>query len=83
MSEVNRKKILSAFIERKDIEYFAKVVDNKTIAENNYNVTVSSYVVAEDTREVINIAELNAEIERIVEKQSKLRASIDAIVLEL
>lgn len=83
MSEVNRKKILSAFIERKDIEYFAKVVDNKTIAENNYNITVSSYVVAEDTREVINIAELNAEIERIVEKQSKLRASIDAIVLEL
>ena len=83
LSEINRKKILSAFIERKDIEYFAKVVDNKTIAENDYNITVSNYVVAEDTREVINIIELNAKIERIVEKQSKLRASIDAIVLEL
>ena len=84
LSEENRKKILSAYIERKDIEYFSKLVDNKTIGEvNDYNISVSSYVIAEDTREVVNIVELNAEIEQIVAKQSELRTSIDAIVREL
>ncbi|MBP9812657.1 type I restriction-modification system subunit M [Candidatus Gracilibacteria bacterium] len=84
LSEENRKKILSAYIERGDIEYFSKLVDNKTIGEvNDYNISVSSYVIAEDTREVINITELNAEIEQIVAKQSELRTSIDAIVREL
>lgn len=83
LSEENRKKILKAFIDRKDDEYFAKVVNNKTIAENDYNISVSSYVVAEDTREVVDIKELNKEIERIVKKQSELRVAIDEIVGEI
>src|SRR6185369_1194770 len=80
LSEDNRKKILNAFIERRDAEYFAKLVDNNTIAENDYNIAVSSYVVAEDTREVVDIKELNKEIERIVARQSELRTAIDEIV---
>jgi type I restriction enzyme M protein len=80
LSEANRLKILEAFKERKDIQYFAKLVENKTIAENDYNIAVSSYVVAEDTREVVDITKLNAEIERIVAKQSELRVAIDEIV---
>lgn len=80
LSEENRKKILNAFTERKDIEYFAKVVDNKAISENEYNISVSSYVEQKDTREVVNIEELNKEIERIVKRQSELRKSIDEIV---
>ncbi len=51
---------------RKDAQYFAKMVDNKTISENDYNIAVLSYVVAEDTREVIDIKELNKKIEKIV-----------------
>jgi len=46
---------LDAFIKRKDAEYFTKLVDNKTIAENDYNIAVSSYVATEDKREVVNI----------------------------
>lgn len=80
LSEENRKKILNSFIERKDVEYFAKVVDNKDIAENDYNITISSYVVAEDTREVVDIKELNKEISHIVAKQNELRIAIDEIV---
>lgn len=84
LTEVNRKNILNAFIERKDIEYFSKLVDNKVIgAENDYNISVSSYVVSEDTREVVNISELNAEIEQIVTRQSELRTAIDEIVKDL
>src|SRR5690606_9232723 len=60
-SEENRKKILNAFIDRKDVEYFAKLVDNKTIAENDYNLAISSYVTGKDTREVVDITELNTE----------------------
>ena len=83
LSESNRTKILSAFTKREDSDYFAKIVDNKAIAENDYNIAVSSYVVAEDTREVVDIVELNTKIAQIVKKQNELRVSIDGIVADI
>lgn len=83
LSEENRKKILDAYSAREDIEYFAKLTDNQSIGENDYNIAVSSYVEQEDTREVVDITELNKEIKQIVAKQSKLRTAIDAIVADL
>jgi len=83
LTEANRSKILDAFTARKNIEYFTKLVDNKAIAENDYNIAVSSYVVAEDTREIVNIADLNKEITHIVKRQNELRTAIDAIVADI
>jgi len=83
LSEANRLKILDAFSTRKDTEYFAKLVDNKAIAENDYNIAVSSYVVGEDTREVVNISELNTSITSMVMRQNELRIAIDAIVADI
>ncbi|MGI6423588.1 MAG: type I restriction-modification system subunit M [Candidatus Dojkabacteria bacterium] len=83
LSEENRKKILDTFKQRKDIQHFAKVVDNQDIGENDYNISVSSYVEQKDTREVIDIKELNKEIEEIVKRQNVLRDSIDNIVREI
>lgn len=83
LSESNRQKILDAFTSRNDIEYFAKIVDNKEIAENDYNITVSSYVIGKDTRETVDIAELNTEIARIVARQSELRTAINKIVADI
>ena len=83
LSEENRKKILNAFVERKDIEYFAKLVDNKDLAANNYNIAVSSYVLTEDTREIVNISELNTKIGQIVKRQQELREAIDEIVKDI
>jgi len=83
LSETNRKKILGAFTARKDAEYFAKLVDNKTITENDYNIAVSSYVVGEDTREVVDITTLNAKIAKIVARQNELRTEIDEIVADI
>lgn len=83
LSEANRKKILAAFRDRKDAEYFAKLVDNKAIAENDYNIAVSSYVVGEDTREVVDITELNTRIAGIVARQQELRIAIDEIVEDI
>ncbi len=83
LSEANRQKILTAYTERKDAEYFAKLVDNQSIGENDYNIAVSSYVEQKDTREVVDIKELNQEIKRIVARQNELRTAIDGIVADL
>ena len=71
----HQQKILDAFIARKDVDHFAKLVPNADIAENGYNIAVSSYVEQKDTREAIDIATLNAEIARIVARQSELRTA--------
>lgn len=83
LSEANRKRILSAFTCRSDEDYFARLVPNSEIAQNDYNIAVSSYVTREDTSEAIDIEELNARIAEIVIKQNHLRTSIDEIVADL
>ncbi|MGA2823976.1 MAG: type I restriction-modification system subunit M, partial [Bacteroidales bacterium] len=72
LTETNREKILNAFIERKDDAHFAKFVLNSDIADNEYNIAVSSYVEQENTTEVVDILKLNAHISEIVIKQNKL-----------
>jgi len=79
----HQTKILNAFTARQDIEHFTKLVDNDEIARNSYTISVSAYVESEDTREHINIKELNTHINEIVAKQHELRAQIDSIVIEL
>ena len=83
LSTQNRATILEGFENREDKDYFSKLVANEELAKNDYNLSVSSYVTKEDTREVVDIAELNKEIERIVARQSDLRAQINAIVKDL
>lgn len=83
LSEINRKKILDAFTIRQNAEYFVKLVDNKAIAENDYNIAVSSYVIAEDTREAVDITTLNTKIAKIVARQNELRTAIDEIVADI
>ena len=83
LEEKNIESILNAFRERKDIEYFAKYVEKKDIEDNDYNLSVSTYVEKEDTREVIDIKILNEEIAKTVKKIDELRAAIDVIVKEL
>ena len=83
LTEDNRARILDAFVARQDAEHFARLVPSAEISENDYNIAVSSYVEQEDTREEVDIVELNAEIARIVARQSELRTQIDAIVADL
>ena len=79
----NIEKIVSEFREKTDVEYFARLVNNSEIAENDYNLSVSTYVEKEDTREKIDIDVLNKEIEETVKRIDELRASINKIVKEL
>lgn len=76
-------KIIEIFDKKQEVEYVAKSIDNRQIAENDYNLSVSSYVEAKDLREVIDIAKLNTEITETVKKIDALRADIDAIIKEI
>ena len=79
----NIKDILGYYIDRADVSYKAKLVPNADVASQDYNLSVSSYVEQEDMREVVDITELNAEIERIVTRSDVLRREIAAIVAEI
>lgn len=74
---------MELFDRKEDVDYVAKSVDKDRIAEESYNLSVSSYVEAKDTREVIDINVLNAEIKTTVAKIDKLRAEIDEIIAEI
>lgn len=79
----NLDNIVAEYEGRKDKDYFARCVPYEEIKENDYNLSVSTYVEAEDTREKIDIVKLNAEIEKIVAREQVLRDEIDKIVAEI
>ena len=83
LTEDNIAKIVASFVDREDKDYFCRLVPNDEIAAQDYNLSVSTYVEQEDTREVINITELNAEIKRIVAREQVLRDEIDKIIAEI
>ena len=83
LTEKHIKKIMQLFGSKEDKEYISKSVDKDTIAHENYNLSVGSYVDAKDTREVIDIKALNAEIKKTVKNIDKLRAEIDEIIAEI
>ena len=77
------KRIVEIFGNKEEVQYVATSVDNAKIAENDYNLSVSSYVEAEDKREVIDINKLNADVAETVKRIDSLRADIDEIIKEL
>ncbi len=83
LTESHIEQIMNIFDRKEDIDHIAKNVDQSEIAEKDYNLSVSSYVEAKDTREVIDINVLNAEINQTVSKIDKLRAEIDKIIEEI
>lgn len=83
LTDENIQKIVDEFVSREDIAHFARCVPYEEIKENEYNLSVRTYVEPEDTREVIDIKELNAEIEKIVAREQVLRDEINKIISEI
>lgn len=83
MEDGHIAKIMELFDSKENIDHVATSVPFDKIAANDYNLSVSSYVEAKDTREVIEITELNAEIKTTVGKIDQLRSDIDAIIAEI
>ena len=79
----NISHIVDEFVSRADVEHFARCVPYEEIKEQDYNLSVSIYVEAKDTREKIDIVKLNAEIEEIVAHEQVLRAEIAKIIAEI
>lgn len=83
LTDEHIEQIMQLFDSKADVPHVAVTIDNSQIAANDYNLSVSSYVEAKDTREIVDIAKLNAEITATVEKINSLRLDIDAIVKEI
>lgn len=83
LTEENIAKIVDEVASREDVDYFARLVPYDEIKEQEYNLSVSTYVEQEDTREVIDIKELNTQIEQIVARENVLREEIDKIIKEI
>ena len=83
LTQENIENIVTEYASREDKDHFARLVPYDEIRENDYNLSVSTYVEAEDTREVIDITALNAEIEEIVARENVLREEISKIIAEI
>lgn len=83
LTEENIDKITNAFIKRENIDYFAKLITYDKIKEQDYNLSVSTYVEQEDTREKTDIVKLEEEIRGIVAREQELRDEIDKIIAEI
>lgn len=75
--------IVDAFAKRENVDYLCKLVDYDEVKNQNYNLSVATYVEQEETREKVDIVELNNRIAKIVEHEQALRAAIDKIVKEI
>lgn len=83
LSDTNIKNIVDEYISREDTEHFSRLVSYDEIAEQDYNLSVSTYVEPEDTREIIDIKVLNKQIEEIVAREQVLRDEIAKIIAEI
>ena len=83
LTQENMDKIVNCFANRTKTKHFSHLATYDEVSENDYNLSVSTYVEAEDTREKIDITKLNAEIKEIVAREEILRKAIDEIIAEI
>ena len=83
LEDKNIKNIVKYFTDRIDVEHAVKVAPYQLVKDNDYNLSVSTYVEKEDTREKIDIAKLNAELDEIVAREEVLRAEIKKIIEDI
>lgn len=83
LTEDNIKKIVDIYASRENVNHFSQLVSYEQLSENGFNLSVSSYVEAEDKREKIDIIKLNEEIRKIVAREQVLRDEIDRIIAEI
>ncbi len=83
LTEENIDKIMTYYANRKDVDHLVRLVPNSEVAEQGYNLSVSTYIEPEDTRPKVDIKELNAELKTIVAHEQELREKIEKIIEEI
>lgn len=79
----NMERIVDIFANREEVKHFSHLASYEEVVANDYKLSVSIYVEAEDTREKVDIVQLNAEIEKIVKREDELRRAIRTIIEEI
>lgn len=79
----NIDRIVTTFAKREEVAHFSHLANYDEVVKNDYNLSVSTYVEAEDTSEKVDIVKLNAEIEEIVMREDELRGAIRTIIEEI
>ena len=79
----NISRIVDTYAKKEEVPHFAHLASFDEVEQNDYNLSVSTYVEAEDTREAVDIGKLNAETEEIVKREDELRAAIRQIIAEI
>ena len=74
---------MQALRERKNVKDFSYVASIDEIENNNFNLSVNTYIEKEDTSEKIDIKVLNNQIQEIVKKNDFLRKEIDRLIQDL
>lgn len=83
LTQDNINFILDLIKDKKEIENISKNIEKEIIAENNYDLSVNTYIEKEDTTEIIDIIELEKEINEIVFKNKELRKEINELIKEI
>ena len=83
LTDAHIEQIMAVFDSKANLDHFAQSIPLQQVAANDYNLSVSSYVEAKDTREAVDITQLNAELKTTVSRIDQLRKDIDAIVAEI
>ena len=83
LEDAHIERIMRVFDSKENLDHFARSVPLEKVAANDYNLSVSSYVEARDTREVVDIALLSTALKTTVARIDQLRKDIDAIVAEI
>lgn len=79
----NITSIVEAFKARATKDHYTYLATCEEIKDNEYNLSVSTYVEPEDTSEEIDIVKLNEQIKKIVDKEKELREAINRIIAEI
>lgn len=83
LTQENIQHIMDTYVQRTEIVHYAHVASHKEVVNNNYNLAVSTYVEEEDTREEIDIEDLENRIQDIVQQEDELRRDIESIIREI
>lgn len=79
----NIARLAAYYTDRKEVPHRVRLVSRAAIEAEEYNLSVSTYVEQEDTREQVDIRQLNADIAAIVAREAELRRAIDDIIRDI
>ena len=83
LSEENINNIVNLLKDRKSVENKSYLATYDEVKDNDYNISVNSYLKTNTDDNNIDIAEVNKRLAEVVPKQEKIRKELEEIIKEL